>query len=156
MNTPNTVDDALEAEIRASFKERRRIVLRGTSSYCYQAIVKALPGVDIIQLDLSKVRTEFDLERMAQSTLNSKSTLRNALWELDEVARKRPILLVVTNLDAVAGADEESGIVGRLRGEVQGVHYARVFYTAINNDFLARVLAHPEGSFFKQAVIVDT
>lgn len=149
----------LSSEIKASFSERRRLVLLGRNgSGRYSAVLAALPECKVVEFNLRFVSRESDLMRIFTCQVQGKNQVfepRNMLAYYDEMARTKPVALVIRNIDGCAGLDDESAIMGKLRSEMQDLHHVGIFYTAEDKEFIGRNLGHPLGAFFKQAVIFD-
>lgn len=150
----------LEREVRQSFAENRRLLLLGDAGSGRTCLLRrALHDVTVIEWDLMFAASIEAVDAIAGSTTlpNRKGPVGGgvavALAALETFAQRKRAALIIKNLDALAGG-RGAGLVGWLRSEVQLVQKLRVFYTAANDEFVAKNVGHHQGAFHKQAVVV--
>ena len=147
----------LEEQVVSAANARRRLMLSGrvgsgrmTLAYC----ALAAAGYEVHVVDLLGVVTAADLNR-AFRQLGGTEPMPLALRTLNEAARKRPVALVVSNLDGCRGMDDEDAIVGSLRSQLQMARDLAVFYTVSDEPFIGRHVGSSSGALFKQCTILD-
>lgn len=144
---------SIDGQISTAVHESQRLVLVGRIGSGRACAVRAALGKSfaLTEWNLRSVSTERDLEHLPEC---DGSGLRGALTTLQAREGGHQVLLL-RDIDGCAGCPEERAIMGRLRGEAQGLSRLRVLYTASDEAFVGRHFGDPTGAFFKQAVIVQ-
>jgi hypothetical protein len=78
-----------------------------------------------------------------------------ALEALDRSSKRRPLGLVIANLDSIGPLPDETYLVANIRNDIDGLRSLRVFFTVADPEFVVRNIADGHGSFNGRMTVYD-
>ena len=147
MKVSNNLKAAADKILRTFNRRGRGLLVVPLGFNSYQFLMKTLKPTKskIAVVNLKGVKTNKEVDRMF-SKIERKPRGYDSLCALNILARRRPITLLIENLDAIEETEDEGFVLGDLRGQLQFMADLSVFFAVSDATFVARMVG-PDAAF---------